>query len=547
MSAICAQLHRAYRDLRLYPSEHPTALQTLGKLVEMLISYVGTHGTLSLDVEENRLLYDDEPVYAHETSHDNLAFLMFRDGVRSLSFHSGLEVSEVEALTDCLAHVDDFTKDDHDLVTRLWEQDFAHIDYRVADPFLGGGVLWEGTIDALRETVLRRLDEVTLPDRLNGNVPVGDLQVVQPMQIDLESLGLSPQEVGQSEQVAVDPSNVLHDFLVVLLEVAGRYPETFDDSGPLTHALVTVIDSYMDDRNLEGLDFALRQLQLLETQGRCAAGLAGLVLSRAVTIERLGNLLAGSGQEASERATDTEKFLTAVRPWIIPVLLETLTVTQDRAVRKSLLAVLQAEGGVSGSHLAPLLQDARWYVVRNAVQLAAGMRSPELVGPLERLLRHPDVRVRREVIRTLDSFGEGPALPVLAKALEDEDSSVRTLAARSLGRRGGWEQEALVRACVEGRDFYDRPAEEIEAFLVALAELGKDRAVPLLDTLWRRRLFATRPAPVRAAAIVALGIIPTPGARAVLSEAARSGDSQLRRLASRALQESQSPGSRGQA
>ena len=98
----------------------------------------------------------------------------------------------------------------------------------------------------------------------------------------------------------------------------------------------------------------------------------------------------------------------------------------------------------------PLFEDPRWYVVRNAVQLAAGMRDPELVRQLERLRRHPDVRVRREIVRTLDTFGgEAAALQVLAKAVSDEDSSVRTLAARSLGRHGGREYEAVVLAQIE--------------------------------------------------------------------------------------------------
>ena len=63
----------------------------------------------------------------------------------------------MEAFADCLAHADDLAESEHDLATAFWEQDFAHIDYRVADPFLGGEVLPQGTIDALRETVLRRL------------------------------------------------------------------------------------------------------------------------------------------------------------------------------------------------------------------------------------------------------------------------------------------------------------------------------------------------------------------------------------------------------
>ena len=66
-------------------------------------------------------------------------------------------------------------------------------------------------------------------------------------------------------------------------------------------------------------------------------------------------------------------------------------------------------------------------------------------------------------------------------------------------------------AHVEGHNFDTRPAEEVEAFLVALAVLAKERAVPVLDRLWRRKRFLARPAPVRLAALQALGAIPPPG------------------------------------
>ncbi len=542
VSAVCAQLHRAYHDIRFYPPGHPTVRQTLDSLAGMLISYVDERGTLFLEVAEEQLLHEGERVYSYEASRDNLAFLMFRDGVRSLSLHPGLEEGEIEALTLCLAHADDLTDAEHDLVTRFWEQDFVHIDYHVADPFLGGEVLREGTIDALRETVLRRLDEVALPDKLETGVRPGDLRVVEPAEIDVQSLGLSAQEIEQSEQAVEDPSNLVDDFLVVLLEIAGRSSGAYDENDPLTRALVTVVDSYIDNRNLEGLELILEQLQRLEAQGRCPAGFPGLVMGRAVTAQRVSSLLAGTGQEAPEQVARIDRFVATARPWIIPALLEALAVTEDRAVRKTLLVVLDTGGGVSGSHLTPLLEDTRWYVVRNAVQLAAGMRDPELVRPLERLRRHPDVRVRREVMRTLDTFGGEPALQVLTQAVTDEDSSVRTLAARSLGRHGRRQHEAIVLAQIEARDFDSRPPDEIEAFLIALADLAKERAVPVLDRLWRRKRFIARPTPVRIAALKALGTIPGPSARAALLEAAKSGEAQIKKTASRVLQEAQYSG-----
>ncbi|MFH0915845.1 MAG: HEAT repeat domain-containing protein [bacterium] len=507
--------------------------------MEALVTHLNAEGSLNLDVEEGRLLYEEEQVYSYETSQDNLAFLMFRDGIRSLSFRPGLEAGEVEAFADCLAHADDLAETDHDLATAFWEQDFTHIDYRVADPFLGGEVLREGTIDALRETVLRRLAEASLAAGSDAIAEAGDLKVVEPARVDEPSLTLTIAEVEESERTAEDPSNVLEDFALVLLEIVGGYSGNIAEDDAISRSLSIVIDSYLDSRNLDGLDFILDRLQQLEAQGRCPDGFVNLVVEAGVSKKGLGRILAGSGHAPAEEVARIEGFLTTTQRWIYPALLELLAETDDRAVRKSMLAVLGAEGGVPGSHLAPMFQDPRWYVVRNAVQLAAGSRDPGLPGQLERLLRYPDVRVRREVTRTLGTLGGGTALQGLAKALTDEDSSVRTLAVQGLGRQGGREHEATVLARVEDRNFESLPAEEIDAFLVALAVLAQDRAVPVLDRLWRRKRLRARPAPVRLAALHALGAISASAAQSVLMEAAKSGDPQVKRAATRALYEAQ--------
>lgn len=199
--------------------------------------------------------------------------------------------------------------------------------------------------------------------------------------------------------------------------------------------------------------------------------------------------------------------------------------------------MLREGEGVPGKHLERLMGDPRWYVVRNAVQLAAGVRDSAMIDSLERLLTHPDVRVRREATRTLETIGGAAALTAVVKAFSDMDASVRALAAGSIGRLGGPEQEFLLRARVQGADFESGPPEEVEAVLLALARVGGDNVAPLLDRMWRSKRFRGRPLATRLAAVRALGAIPGVAAQSILVEAAKSGDEQVRRAAVRAMQE----------
>jgi hypothetical protein len=535
---ICTQLHQAYRGLRLYPADHPSARQALDGLAKTVSSHVHECGPLSLQVEETRLVYDEEHVYSFAESRDNLAFLMFRDGIRSFSFHPGLEKAELGSFVDCLAHADDLADIEHDLATAFWEQDFVHIDYQVADPFLGGEVLREGTVDALRDTVLRRLDEVALADELPAEPSGAVLSAVEPMQVDPGSLTLTQTEIEETERTVAESSDALEDFIVVLLEMVCDESQSANDDLALIRSLSAVVDHQLENGNLESLCLVLGRLREFEQQGRCLPGLVESVVGEAVTAQRLGALLERSGQAKEEDAGQVERFLGLVLPGALPAVLELLVATDDRAVRKTLLAALETQEDLS-AHIWPLMRDMRWYVVRNAVQLMAGSPDLELPVRLEKLLGHPDARVRREVVRTLDTLESTRSVPGLLKALDDEDSSVRTLAARGLGRHGGSGQQATLLAHLESGGFDTRPAEEVGAFFLAFAALVGEKAVSVLDKFWRRRHLRVRPLSTRLAALQALGTVGSPEAERILKEAARSREAHVRQAAARALQENQ--------
>ena len=520
------------------------ARQSVDSLVGAVTLFVEKWGDITFGVEEAVLLFEGEVVYTHDASRDNLAFLMFRDGVRSLSLHAGIETTEIEALVDCLAHADDLAAVEHDLVTAFWEQDFMHIDYRVADPFLGGEVLREGMIDALRENVLRRLEEGVVPVVADRSTSLGELRSMDPTQIPDESLQLTAQEVESGERAVEGVSEILQDFAEVMLELAASSPIIVSDDA-LAQSMTGVAAAYLDNENIDGVAFLFGRLGHMEAEGWCPPGYVGSIVGGAVTAEHLKRLLKDVDQAQPEEVKRAEGFLLSLRQWIISPLLEILANADDRNVRKSVLAVLGAEGGVPWEEIEPLLRDPRWYVVRNAVQLAAAAKHVGLTEHTQRLLGHADDRVRREVLRALERFGGQVALSGFTKALSDSESTVRTLAARALGREGGPEQERPLLAHIEDRTFSGLPAEELQAFLGAYAELAQDRAVAMLDKTWRKRLLSARPMSLRVASVLALGSVRGSAARTALLAASKSGEAQIKRAALHALQTQASTLSKG--
>lgn len=542
-STLCASLHRAYRDLRFYPPDHPSARMSMESLTTALKSYVDRWGSLTLEVGEENLSLEGESVYSHAESRDNLAFLMFRDGIRSLTFHQGVESTEVESFVDCLAHADDLAQMEYDLVTALWERDYVHIDYRAADPFLGGEVLREGMVDALRDTVLRRLEEGPVPHEPGQAPRWDDLHAVEAKTIDRQALALTADELEHGERALEGLGALLEDFTEVLLEIAAGSPISSTED-ILARAFPPVISAYIESGDVSGASFVLDQLQHMEDEGWCPSGFVGTVVAGAIGRGEITHLLRRLEQAPLEEKRRIEYLLRGLKKWITGPLLEVLAETQDRTTRKVVLDVLGAEGGVPWPSLEPLLRDQRWYVVRNAVQLAGLGEHVGLRDHWQHLLAHPDARVRRETLRALERLGEQGPPRAFIEALSDEDSSVRTLAARSLGRVAGGEQEAALLALIKDRNFLARPDEEVHAVLEAYAHVAQSRALPILEKLWKKKLLSSRPLAVRVAATSALGRIRAPEARTVLLELSKSGDPAIKRAALQALHQ-QAGGSLG--
>jgi hypothetical protein len=447
-----------------------------------------------------------------------------------------VEAWEIESLVDCLSHADDLAQMEYDLVTALWERDYTHIDYRAADPFLGGEVLREGMVDALRDTVLRRLEEGPVPHEPGQAVLWDHLDEVPVESIDRQALLLTAEELERGERAVEGLSALVQDFAEVLLEIAASSPIASNDD-PLVQAFPPVISAYIESGDVSGASFLLERLQHMESEGWCPPGFVGLVVARAIGPDEVNHLLRHLGEASHADIHRIDQLLRELKNWLVGPLLEVLAETQDRAARKLILDVLGAEGGISWASLEPLLRDQRWYVVRNAVHLAGLGQHGELKDYWQRLLAHPDIRVRRETLRALEHLGNQAPTKAFIEALSDADSSVRTLAARALGRTPGPEQEAALLARIKDRNFSLRPDEETRAFLEAYAEVAQAGALPVLEKLWRRRLLSSRPVALRVAAISALGRIRTPDARAVLLEASKSGDAAVQRAALQALHE----------
>lgn len=89
------------------------------------------------------------------------------------------------------------------------------------------------------------------------------------------------------------------------------------------------------------------------------------------------------------------------------------------------------------------LQDARWYVVRNTIFVLGSLKDPEGVGALRLRIDDKDIRVRREIVRSLEKIGGEDACDLLIVMADDRDREISESAVIAAGIIGRPDSAAL--------------------------------------------------------------------------------------------------------
>jgi len=531
-------LRRAYKERRMYPADHPAARAGTIAFATTLNDYLAAHESLPLVVEETSLRWNGHEVHGgDEAGKENLAFLMFGDGIRRLAFNPGTTGEEIELLVDCLAQADGLDREDHDLATLLWEADLAHIDYSVADPFSPGDYLSGETIKSMADLVLNRIDTLGLsPDSL-GTISATDPEEVERLGA-LRDCILTESEREELDHLARQEPELASEFRRVLLDIAAS-ASTDGTAEKASRAYAALLAPGLRRGGVADVEAALDELSFALKNNPAREHLLTLAISSAITPGDVEGTVALLESPHMEERTTAQLFLERISPHAFPVLLDCLAETKGTAARKGLLTVLASVRPLPSATIAERLHDTRWFVIRNCVYLLAGACDDEhTLDLLSTVSFYPDERVRREVVRTLSASANERALQLLARFLHDEAASVRILAVRALGTRRSASCLSRLEESIRSKGFLRRSADETAAFLEAFADIGGEAATPLLDSLWRKRVFArNRPLDLRVAAIGALARVQSNAARNSLTQAASAKEQAVAKAAQRRLAE----------
>ena len=540
------QLARTLKTCRLYDSNHPTVVRFREDLAGSLKSLLEEQGPLVLRFTNDDVLVGETSLYPARSRDDNLALPFYQDGIHSLTLSPGIEPGEVEALLEALLSVTGQNLGQDDLVTLLWEAHLDHVDveYVPSEGDLGAGgeeaaqsgevVPWPSGFEEESEhpDLVSEADGSGEPAGRSDDWSTGD----QTLEVDAELASLeslAPTETLRfiDEHQAERSTPMLNAVLGVVQAAfrSGLRPGDLEEFGrflPRVLRQAISVGAWRESR------------QTVELLGRCPHAdwsaevfLQELLQPISVTgvVEKLDH---NEMDEVKEFVELARSLGDPALDWLNLALGE----SQQRRVRRVLAESIAEWCRDHPERLAPWLADPRWYVVRNAVHILGWIGGDGVVSLLQVAGRHPEPRVRQEVVAALAQVEPERARPALLPMLESADTRVFCSVLHQLSLARDPATATRILALLQAESFENRPIEEKRSIYSALSTVSGDEVLPALEAeLHKGGWFQRSSDQHRAAVARCIARIGTPAAREILEAGVRSRRGPLKKACEDAL------------
>jgi HEAT repeat protein len=525
-------LGRSVRAHQLYEGKNPV-LERFGEaLARSLSSVWSSEEEVTLRIEESRIIWDGEAVYAEPAGQENLAFAFFKDGVRQLTLLPGFEEEELTSFVGVLARIHRVKQDEDDLITLLWESDFSFLQYRYIDTLAEGVELpaesgaAPASVDAqgVREEAAGVVSTVTKDDfqealyfleegelrRLAEEVA---LEMRRDLWQDVLNALLDQMEVGPDD-IKLRAVRVLRDLLPALLgaaslERAARVLEEIAGIGA---------------KNPPPPPAVLGEMRQVFAMIASPEAVDQLVL----TLEDAPEAMRGDA---------LTRLIRYFPPESLPVLIRATASTGRSDVREALGQGIRALAPGREEIFTGLLGDDDPLMIEGAIRWTATLKLEAAAPRLAGLLSHPAAPVRLAAVEAMQELRTSVGAGALVQALDDPDRGVRIAAARALGHLRYSPARPQVEAAIGSRRIRETDITERIAFFEAFGLLAGAEGIPLLVKILNGKSLLGRrePPEMRACAALALARIPDPRARSALAAAAADAEPVVRSAVARAM------------
>ncbi|MEO8634077.1 MAG: HEAT repeat domain-containing protein [Gemmatimonadales bacterium] len=546
-------LVKGLRAFQMYLPNNPV-YQRAGHNVRAAFQPLWASGLdrLTLQIVETDIVWEEQVVYHQPNKSESLAWTLFKDGMRVLTLFPGVEEEEIVKFLDIVQRARTLAADaGDDLLTLLWEQDFALVQYHFTEfttdanvPGLSGEGAYSvapptdpNVVESQKEDTRGKVQEEA-PPRKSGVVDVEDFDSTLYWLDEAEIRAIA--EAVAREYAQDLRSNVLN----ILFDIVEQRDEPWARSDTFS-TMETYLPHVLNAGDFRSVALILRETRLLVRQQE---------LLRADERERLDSLTGRLSEPAvlqqilqsvtEAQTPPTEDDLGELFRELRPAGLETVMVWLPKLPPASAVSVLLASSAdrlaeTSPNEVLRLLRLPESESLPSIISLCGRLKLQAAVPGLSDTLGHALASIRLAGVLALDGIGTPTALSALERPVDDADREVRIAAVQALGRRGYKGALRRIEPVVQGKVPREIDLTERMRFFEAYALIAGNAALEgLTAMLSSGGLFKRKETPeVRACAALAIGRLKTPESREVLQRYKDDKELVVRTAVSRALRE----------
>lgn len=591
---------KAGKTLRLYSEGHRFFSRFADEFEGRLESQFEHGDSLTFEITPTSINWDGHMVFENKDGRDNLAFKLYRDGVRLLQFRKGVTAAETRDFVALVARESGHAQSlGADLSVLFWEADFKNIHIVVAETFVDYDQSSANALERighdlsmfeqefglekrdLDESALEELKEIWGGSQGTGmgssgatarkDGPSDDEDVYRPQALAEVVKGQEsfradaefgePPMYDDTDLPALPPESLddaAMEFVYSDLHGLEQAYASFEEvGGVLAHVVEAEPDPEELGYLLKNLDDALSPLLSTAAIGPLNSILRRIaLLARRETeagsfrAEPLTEFVRGIGKVSRlailSRAVNEDwnpalrgelfTFVSLQDATNAPDLLKFLGMLLPEEPRNVVVDALVVLTHRSSEPWLTILNSPNWRLACDAMTALALFDDIPALGQIVPLYQRDEAPVRRKVLEVLKEHRTHRVDELMLKALTDDDGEVRLAALRYVAVHRMKDTVEVIRMVVRKRGFHDRPFKERRGWYITFGMLGGGVLLPELTVAAEIARESGDASEQTHLTLLAIKSIRETGARAWLQEYGNNARGELARMTKKILE-----------
>lgn len=456
------------------------------------------YGVIEIRVTTNTLFIEDSEVFRSEARTNNLAFDLFRQGVRLLKFSPGLQSDELYGFVLRFSEFSSAEEIDEDLATALWRENLDHVEVVAVDSFTEKVFMADPEfIERFKHTIedvfpgFSTYTESDEPQAI-ATTNLVELHVFDDLdKADLAQRKLrkqltqdhaSLQSYFQARTSRVDLANHLLQ-QICANALHSECPLQDAETMGIIARLMTV---YVDEKDWMTLSMVMRSLFTLAQMREGASD------HLAHRLERIGRLVGGrDALELLANALPSEETnLISWSRWFFlqaaileaPQLLELVNSCQNPTGKELIKSLLRRQSASSMEAWAERLRDPNASIVEEVIDVIVESELGEQAKSLFlETLRHQGPSVRARSIEVLMPYYDQAIREAILPLITDPDERVRSSVLRLAMQKQDRSLVPYLAQVARSNDCYMYSEDELRTLYETVALLGDEKHRQLFE------------------------------------------------------------------